>query len=96
MTELVLVATFDARPNGARELAERLTDMVALSRGEPGCLRYDLHVDREHDNRFVFVETWASPESWERHMDTPHVRALLSRLPDLTLDGVRLQRLAPI
>lgn len=96
MAELVLVATFDARPGGVRQLAERLTEMVAMTRGEPGCVRYDLHVDREDDNRFVFVETWASQESWERHMDTPHVRALLSELPQLTVDGVRLQKLAPM
>jgi quinol monooxygenase YgiN len=96
MAELVLVATFDARPGGARLLAERLTEMVAVTRREPGCVRYDLHVDREDGNRFVFVETWASQESWERHMGTPHVRALLSQLPELTLDGVRIQKLAPV
>jgi quinol monooxygenase YgiN len=96
MAELVLVATFDARPGGVPQLAERLTEMVTLTRGEPGCLRYDLHADREHDNRFVFVETWADEDSWTLHMATTHVRALLADLPGLTVDGVQIQKLGPM
>jgi quinol monooxygenase YgiN len=96
MSMRVLLATFDVRPGGVLELAERLTEMVALTRGEPGCARYDLHTDREDDNRFVFVETWADDDNWAQHMATPHVRALLSDLPQLTVDGVHLQRLTPL
>jgi len=93
---LVLVATFDAAPDREDELAERLTEMVILTRPEPGCLRYDLHVDRDNDERFVFVETWADSASWDRHMETAHVRALLADAQRLTTKGAQLQQLTPI
>ena len=93
---LVLVATFDGAPDLKDELAERLTEMVTLTRPEPGCLRYDLHVDRANDERFVFVETWADSASWDRHMETPHVRALLADAQRLTTRGAQLQQLTPI
>lgn len=96
MPEVVLVATFEAVPGCREELAGRLQEMVALTRGEDGCARYDLHVDREDDKRFVFVETWADVASWQRHMQTDHVRALLTDAPRLTVAGVRLQQLSPL
>lgn len=90
---LVLVATFDAAPNMRTELASRLSEMTVLSRPEPGCLRYDLHVDRDDHDRFVFVETWADDAAWDLHMRTSHVQALLEDSPRLTVGGVHLRRL---
>lgn len=93
---LVLVATFQATPDTRVELLARLSEMVALTSAEPGCLRYDLHVDREDDTRFVFVETWATVGDWDRHMQTDHVLALLRDVPMLTTSGVQLTRLNPV
>jgi len=93
MTSLTLVATFHAKPETSGQLAERLVEMVALTRPEPGCVRYDLHVDRGDDHRFVFVETWADESAWDTHMETEHVRALLADAPHLTTDGVQLLKL---
>lgn len=96
MGPLVLVATFDAGPDTRAELASRLTEMVVLSRPEPGCVRYDLHVARDDDHRFVFVETWADDTAWDVHMQTSHVQALLEDVPRLAVHGVQLQRLAEV
>lgn len=96
MPEVVLVATFEAVSGCGEELGGRLQEMVALTRGEDGCARYDLHVDRGNDERLVFVETWADEASWQRHMETDHVRALLADAPRLTVTGVRLQQLSPL
>ena len=96
MTALTLVATFQARPETREELARRLQEMVELTRSETGCLRYDLHVDREDDNRFVFVETWADVAAWDVHMDTPHVQALVTDSDRLTTNGIQLAKLRPL
>ena len=93
MSALTLVATFQARPETREELAHRLQEMVPLTRNEPGCLSYDLHVDREDDNRFVFVETWADVAAWDVHMDTPHVRALVTDSQRLATNGIHLVKL---
>jgi quinol monooxygenase YgiN len=96
VSALTLLATFQARPETREELARRLQEMVPLTRTEPGCLRYDLHVDREDDNRFVFVETWADVAAWDVHMDTPHVRALVTDSTRLTITGIHLVKLRPL
>jgi quinol monooxygenase YgiN len=50
-------------------------------------------VDREDDNRFVFVETWADVAAWDVHMDTPHVRALVTDSQRLATNGIQLVKL---
>lgn len=96
MTQLVLVATFQAVPRTRPELARRLEEMVTLSRCEPGCIRYDLHVDRSDEHRFVFVETWADDKAWAVHMQTPHVQALLEDALRLTAGGVHVRSLTQV
>jgi quinol monooxygenase YgiN len=96
VSALTLLATFQARPETREELARRLQEMVPLTRTEPGCLRYDLHVDREDDNRFVFVETWADEAAWGVHMDTAHVQALVTDSQRLTINGIQLVKLQPL
>jgi quinol monooxygenase YgiN len=93
VSALTLLATFEARPETREELARRLQEMVPLTRTEPGCLRYDLHVDCEDGNRFVFVETWADVAAWDAHMDTPHVQALVTDSTRLTITGIHLTKL---
>jgi quinol monooxygenase YgiN len=93
VSALTLVATFQARPETREELARRLREMVPLTRTEPGCLSYDLHVDREDENRFVFLETWADMAAWDVHMDTPHVRALVTDSQHLATNGIHLVKL---
>lgn len=96
VTTFTLVASFHAHPDTRAELAERLQEMVVLTRPEPGCLRYDLHVDRDDDHTFVFVETWSDDAAWDTHMETAHVRSLLADAPRLTTEGVSLLKLRPI
>ena len=93
MTALTLVATFQAKPGTRGQLAERLQEMVTLTKPEPGCVRYDLHVDRKDDHRFVFIETWADELALDTHMETEHVQALLADAPHLTTNGLQLLKL---
>jgi len=96
VTALTLVATFEARVDTREELERRLKEMVVCTTGEPGCVRYDLHVDVEEAHRFVFVETWADHAAWEKHMTTDHVARLLADAPRLTTAGVKLEKLLQI
>ena len=93
---LVLVATFRGTPQTGYELARRLREMVGLTRSEIGCVRYDLHLDRDDENTFVFIETWATKADWDEHMTTPHVKALLRDAPSLTRSGAELLHLTPV
>jgi len=96
MAALVLIASFEATAETREDLRSRLTEMVELTQPETGCLRYELHVDNNNQDRFVFVETWASRTSWDQHMERGHVKALLADLPRLTRHGVDLLHLTPV
>jgi quinol monooxygenase YgiN len=94
--QIVLVATFHARPETHDELYGRLLQMVELTVAEPGCLRYELHTNDADPMQFTFVETWASAAALAGHDDTAHVRAIISDVPRLTSRPLMIQRLRPV
>ena len=72
MSQIVVVAAITACPGAEASLAEVLTTLVAPTRLEEGCLRYDLHQDTRNPATLVFLETWESREAHQAHMKTPH------------------------
>lgn len=85
---LIIVAIFDAKPGREADLEIALRAMPGPSRLEIGCLNYDLHRDRTDPRRFFFHETWTTVEDHQAHLQTPHVRHLLSLTPDLLAEPI--------
>ena len=63
------------------ELIELGQRIAAASRGEPGCMGYQVCQDSEDENAFVFIEEWVSQEALEQHFATPHVAELMGAIP---------------
>jgi|SRR4051794_16987527 quinol monooxygenase YgiN len=80
---LTLTAFFQARPGKEAELRSILTGIVAPTRREEGCINYDLHISTEKSGEFLFYENWISEAHLNRHGETPHIQALLSRIDEL-------------
>jgi quinol monooxygenase YgiN len=80
---VTVVATFHARPGKEAELRAALFGLVAITRQEPGCVNYDLHVSAEDPAKFLFHENWTSEALLEAHLAAPHVQALLPRVNEL-------------
>lgn len=69
MSPANLVVELDVRPAEADAfVAMFLREFVARSRGEPGCLIYDLWIDEDRRGRMVIVESWATPADLDRHL----------------------------
>ena len=84
MSQIIkIVATLRARPGHGRTVEQALRACVDGSRAEPGCIFYDLHVDRTDPERFVFIEGWAGLEAIEHHKTTPHYQAMAHAVGDL-------------
>ncbi len=49
-----------------------LEGFVAPTRGEKGCINYDLHQSIDDPALFLFYENWESREDLERHLETAH------------------------
>lgn len=97
--ELTLVATLRAQKEKINDLRQALLSLMDKTRAEEGSVTYHLYADRDDPQNFIFHETWASRELWEKHMESPHIKSFFAGA-DALLDGeptmYRLERsLAP-
>jgi quinol monooxygenase YgiN len=88
MSELHMVARFEAASGKREELITRLKAMEIATQGEPGCLYYILNIDRDDHNIFYFREGWADPSALAAHDQTPHVLAIRQSESELTANGI--------
>ncbi len=77
MPNLTIVAHVIAKPDQIDFVHAELTKLIAPTRTEPGCVRYELHRDNENPAHFMFFETWQNRELWQVHMNTPHLLAYM-------------------
>jgi quinol monooxygenase YgiN len=82
---IIMTVMFQARPGKEAELRAALTEVLAPTRQEEGCLFYDLHVATGDPSKFLFHESWASQAHHEAHDRTPHIQRLRSRIDELSL-----------
>ena len=92
--ELFVFARFHARAGLERELAEALLEVLAPTRGEPGCLA--IHAFRSsRDARLHYIHSrWKDEAAFERHAGLPHTTRFVAKvepLIDHTLDVARTE-----
>ncbi len=71
---------------------ERLEEALKLSlehvhrsRGEPGCIRHDVHIDAENRARLVFVEEWEDMPALRAHFAVTESRAFVEKASRLAV-----------
>ncbi|WP_372870838.1 putative quinol monooxygenase [Shewanella sp.] len=65
--QLVCVASFLAFPDKEEELIAALSSLIADTRREPGCIRYELNQSRDEPRRITFVEKFVDLQAFEEH-----------------------------
>jgi quinol monooxygenase YgiN len=83
MSEVVVVGSFKAEPGKEGEALEAFKALVDPTHAEDGCILYALHRGTDDPSRLTFVERWASREALDAHLQSPHVAAVLERVPEL-------------
>jgi quinol monooxygenase YgiN len=86
---IIMTVVFQALPGKEEELRKALSDVVAPTRREEGCLFYDLHVAEGDSGRFLFHESWATQAHHAAHDQTPHIQALRARMRELSAPQVK-------
>lgn len=94
--EIYMCARFQAKQEKLEELRVRLFQMVEFTKGEEGCLFYNLHVDRSDPTIFYFLEGWKNEEALAFHDQTPYVQAIIKDAPELTVDGIKVNFMSKI
>ena len=83
MSEVVVVGSFKAEPGKEVEALEAFQALVEPTHGEEGCILYALHQGTDDPRNLAFIERWASRESLDAHLKSPHVAAALERVEEL-------------
>ncbi|MCW3172867.1 putative quinol monooxygenase [Shewanella subflava] len=66
-TQLVCVAQFVAKAGKRDALVAALVSLIADTRQEPGCIRYELNVSVDDDNKVAFVEKFVDRAAFDKH-----------------------------
>lgn len=80
---ILVIARASCRPERRADMVAALLEITAATRSEPGCRKYSFYSEIDDDNSFVSVEEWDDRASVDAHFRTPHLAALMGKLPDL-------------
>lgn len=86
MAELHVVAVIKAKEGKEGAVGDALGAIIAPSREDKGCLRYDLFGAQGAPGTFVTLESWESQEDLNEHMKSPHLGAAFTTVGD-AFDG---------
>jgi quinol monooxygenase YgiN len=78
---VTMVAHFTAKPGKQRDLQDFLLTLVAPTRSEPGCVRFEVNQNLDDPSTFTFVETFADKAGFDVDCATPYVKNLFEALP---------------
>ncbi len=93
---LEVVAIIKAKEGKADVVREAMSSLMAPSRKDKGCIRYDLYEAQGAPGTFVNIETWASQEDINAHLAQPHLGAAFAGAGD-ALDGApQIYMLTPV
>jgi len=67
-----------------KPLIEAAAELVELSRGDSGCLGYDIYSSLTADNCLMICETWKTSHDLDLHQKTDHFKRLSPRLHALS------------
>jgi quinol monooxygenase YgiN len=83
MSEVVVVGAFTARDGKESEAQQAFEALVTPTHGEDGCILYALHRGHDDPRRLAFIERWESKEKLEAHLESDHVKDVLTKVDDL-------------
>ncbi|NYJ01994.1 quinol monooxygenase YgiN [Nocardioides thalensis] len=80
MSEVIVVASFVAKPGREGELEKFLADLLDETHQEPGCLLYALNRGLTDPSRLVYVERWENLELLTDHLNSDHIQTALAEV----------------
>lgn len=78
-----VLAIVKVKPGNEKLAKEEMLKLIPLTRREPGCISYDMHVNvgtepndylKENPRLYMFYENWRSREDWDLHMNMPYLK----------------------
>ena len=73
-----VMASIEVKPEHAAAVRVQLTELAGRTRGEAGCVSYELFQRADKPHVFRTVEEWRTQADVDAHMKTPHVAAAVA------------------
>src|SRR6185437_6471056 len=78
MPNLDVVAVITAKAGSEATVEGALRELAGASKGDQGCLAYDLYVSESAPGTFITIEKWESQEDIDAHMAGPHIAKVIT------------------
>lgn len=72
-----VITSIHVQEDKTEEAISLLKELVAATRSEAGCLRYELLQSSIIATEFVLLEEWQNEQVFNQHMNMPHVQEAL-------------------
>jgi quinol monooxygenase YgiN len=88
----VVSAILKVKPGNEKLAKEEMLKLIPLTRREPGCIQYDMHVNvgtepndymKENPRLYMFYEVWRSREDWDLHLNMPFLKRWFEMTKDV-------------
>lgn len=68
---IIVNATFFVKPEERANFLAEIQALIASSKQEAGCAKYELYESVSHENEFVMIENWETVEANQAHNTNP-------------------------
>ncbi|MGL5722250.1 MAG: putative quinol monooxygenase [Brevinema sp.] len=75
MAKVIVVAQVEAKQDKIDFVKSEVLKLVAPTRVEAGCIKYDLHQDNANPALFLFYEIWEDEATLKVHSEGAHLKA---------------------
>lgn len=93
---ITIFATFTPRAGLEQAALDVLREVLAPTRAEPGCLRFDLFVSADRPTTYHLYEIFTNTEAIDAHRRTAHYRAYRASIEPLLDIPQHAVRAAPV
>lgn len=80
---IIIVSKNVVKEGKAEEFKALAAELIKKSRGEDGCISYNLNEDINNSNILTFIEEWEDEQSIERHNSSEHFLRIVPKLGEL-------------
>ncbi|MGI9608465.1 MAG: putative quinol monooxygenase [Acidimicrobiales bacterium] len=89
---ILIAGTVRIDPASRDAAIEAVTEMMANSAKEDGCVSYDFSADFHDPGILHLFEEWETAESLQSHLESPHMKVYRAALAEIGLLGRNIHK----
>lgn len=87
---LTVTAKFIVKEENINKFLKLSEPLIAETRKEAGCIRYELFQDIQNSQIITFIEEWKDAEALKAHENSSHFKSIVPKLSELQLEEIQV------